>query len=165
MTMKDTFVEQRAALLAELRKFAASAPSAEALMQRISDRLHEQMVRYNWVGFYRIDPADPKVLVLGPFSGTFTPHRRIPLDQGLCGACASTGKTVVVDDVTADPRYLAGPEHTKSEMVAPLLVKGRVAGELDVNSYFANPFGAADRQFVEDCAALAAGYLAGHPAG
>ena len=165
MTMKDTFVEQRGALLAELKQFAATAVSAEALMQRISDRLHEQMVRYNWVGFYLIDPADPGFLVLGPFSGTFTPHRRIPLDRGLCGACASSGKTVVVDDVTADPRYLAGPEHTKSEMVAPVLVKGRVAGELDINSYFPRTFGPADRQFVEDCAALVAAHLDTHPAG
>ena len=157
-------MDQHADLLAELKKFALTAVSAEALMQHIADRLHEKMVRYNWVGFYLIDPADPKVLVLGPFSGTFTPHRRIPLDQGLCGAAASTGKTVVVDDVTADLRYLAGPEHTKSEIVAPVLVKGQVAGELDVNSYFPRTFGSADRLFVESCAALVADYLQAHPA-
>ena len=96
-------------------------------------------------------------------SGTFTPHRRIPLDQGLCGAAASSGKTVVVDDVTSDARYLAGPEHTKSEIVVPMAVKGRVVGVLDINSYFPHTFGPADRQFVEACAALVAEYLAAHP--
>ena len=161
--MKDPAVDLRAAALAELKRFAASAVSAEALMQRISDCLHEKMVRYNWVGFYMVDKADPKVLVLGPFSGTFTPHERIPFDQGLCGAAASTGKMVVVDDVTTDPRYLAGPELTKSEIVVPVLVKGQVAGELDINSYFPQAFGPADRQFVETCAALVAEYLTSHP--
>jgi L-methionine (R)-S-oxide reductase len=157
-------MDQHAELLAELRAFAATAASAQALMQHISERLHQQMVRYNWVGFYLIDPADPNFLVLGPFAGSFTPHARIPLDQGLCGACASSGRTVVVNDVTTDLRYLKGSETTKSEMVAPVLIKGRVAGELDVNSYFPQTFGPADRQFVEDCAALLAVYLQSHPA-
>ena len=158
-------MDQRPELLAQFRKFALTAPSADALMQHISDTLHEKMVRYNWVGFYLIDKEDAAALVLGPFSGTFTPHQRIPLDQGLCGAAASSGKTVVVDDVTKDPRYLSGSEHTKSEMIAPFKVRGRVAGELDINSYFPNTFGPADRQFVESCAAVVAQYLETHPAG
>ncbi|HUK86156.1 MAG TPA: GAF domain-containing protein [Terriglobales bacterium] len=158
-------MDQHAELLAELRTFAATAASAQALMQHISDTLHEKMVRYNWVGFYLIDPSDPSFLVLGPFAGSFTPHGRIPLDEGLCGACAASGKTVLVQDVTKDLRYLQGSQDTKSEMVAPVLVQGRVAGELDINSYFANTFGPTDRQFVEACAALVAEHLAGHPAG
>lgn len=156
---------QHSELLAEFKQFALSAETVEALMQHVSATLHEKMVRYNWVGFYLIDPSDPGFLLLGPFAGSFTPHRRIPLDQGLCGACATSGKTVVVNDVTTDLRYLKGSETTKSEMVAPVLVKGRVAGELDINSYFPNTFGPADRQFVEDCAALVAGYLQTHSAG
>jgi L-methionine (R)-S-oxide reductase len=158
-------MDRHAELLAGFKQFATAAVSADALMQHISESLHQQMVRYNWVGFYLIDPGDPNFLLLGPFAGSFTPHRRIPLDEGLCGACASSGQTVVVQDVTKDLRYLQGSQDTKSEMVAPVLVKGRVAGELDINSYFPNTFGAADRRFVEECAALVAQYLAAHPAG
>ena len=160
--MKDPAVDLRVQALADIKRFAVTAASAEALMQHIADCLHEKMVRYNWVGFYMVDKADPKVLVLGPFSGTYTPHERIPFDQGLCGAAASTGKMVVVDDVTTDPRYLAGPELTKSEIVVPVTVKDRVVGELDINSYFPQAFGPADRQFVESCATLVAEYLASH---
>ncbi len=66
------------------------------------------------------------MLVLGPYVGAVTPHKRIPLNQGICGAAVSSGQTVVVDDVNADPRYLACSIETKSEIVAPVTVKGKV---------------------------------------
>ena len=77
-------------------------------MELIAKRLHEKVTRYNWTGFYLIDPADPGYLVVGPYAGSFTPNARIPLTTGLCGAAATSGKVVVVQDVSKDPRYLAG---------------------------------------------------------
>ena len=146
-------------LLEGLKNFAASASSAEALMKRIADALHEKMTRYNWVGFYLVDPADPNYLVVGPFAGSFTPNVRIPLNSGLCGAAATTGKVVVVQDVTADPRYLPGSSMVKSEVVVPIFVKKKLVGELDVESYFANTFTAAEQEFIEASAAILAGHL------
>ena len=118
------------------------------------------MTRYNWVGFYLVDPAEPGILVVGPFVGSFTPNARIPLDTGLCGAAATTGKTVVVQDVTKDPRYLAGSSMVNSEVVVPIFVKGKLAAELDIESYFANTFDHAEQEFVEACAAIVGNYLA-----
>ena len=152
-------MKQRAELFAEFEQFARSRPMAEALMQRISDRLHDELVRYNWVGFYLVDKNDPGMLVLGPYAGTETPHLRIPLNQGLCGAAASLRKTVVVNDVASDPRYLMGSEHTKSEIIVPIVVRNRVAGELDINSYFKDTWDAKEQAFVESCAALAGKFL------
>jgi putative methionine-R-sulfoxide reductase with GAF domain len=103
-------------LLDELQKYALSAPTAQALMKRVAERLHERMTRYNWAGFYLVDPADPGYLIVGPYVGSFTPNVRIPLNTGLCGAAASSGKVVVVQDVTKDPRYLAGSSLVKSEI-------------------------------------------------
>ena len=150
-------------LLGEFRQFAAHAPTAKALMEKISQRLHESMTRYNWVGFYIVDPADPGILLVGPFVGSFTPNARIPLDRGLCGAAARTGKSVIVDDVSKDPRYLAGSSMVQSEAVVPIFVKGKLAGELDVESYFPATFGKADQEFVEACAAVVVKYLEKHP--
>jgi GAF domain-containing protein len=95
-------------LLEQFKSYATTAPNIESLMKHVVDELHEKMTRYNWVGFYLIDPADPNYLIVGPFAGSFTPNSRIALGQGLCGAAAATGKVVVVDDVTKDPRYLPG---------------------------------------------------------
>ena len=83
-----------------------------------------------------------------------TVHTRIPLNMGICGAAASTGKTVVVDDVKLDPRYLACSTETKSEIVVPIFVRGRVVGELDIDSHFPAAFAGEDRELVEYCAAL-----------
>ncbi|MGB9360710.1 MAG: GAF domain-containing protein, partial [Candidatus Sulfotelmatobacter sp.] len=69
-------------LLHEFQDFARTAPTDKAVMERISERLHEKMARYNWVGFYLIDPADPGALIVGPFAGSFTPNARIPLSAG-----------------------------------------------------------------------------------
>jgi GAF domain-containing protein len=146
-------------LLQEFQDFARTAPTAQAVMERIAQRLHEKMTRYNWVGFYLVDPADARVLLVGPFVGSFTPNARIPLDTGLCGAAASSGQTVVVDDVSKDPRYLAGSPLVKSEVVVPIFVKNKLAGELDIESYFASVFTKAEQEFVEGCAGVVAKYL------
>jgi L-methionine (R)-S-oxide reductase len=146
-------------LLREFQNFARTAPTVQSVMERISQRLHEKMTRYNWVGFYLVDPADPGILLVGPFAGSFTPNVRIPLDTGLCGAAATSGQTIVVDDVSSDPRYLAGSPMVNSEIVVPILVKNKLAGELDIESYFAGTFSKAEQDFVEACATVVGKYL------
>jgi L-methionine (R)-S-oxide reductase len=139
----------------EISALAEAAPTAQALMQGVCRLLHERMLKYNWVGFYMLE-ADtrPPVLVLENFVGAMTPHTRIPLNQGICGAAASSGKTIVVDDVSKDSRYLACSLETKSEIVVPIFVKGQVVGELDIDSHFAAAFGTDDQKLVQYCAEL-----------
>ena len=146
-------------LLQELRDFAVTAPSAQSVMEQIAKRLHEKMARYNWVGFYLVDPADPGYLIVGPFAGSFTPNARIPLNTGLCGAAATAGQVVVVQDVSTDPRYLAGSSLVKSEIVVPIFVNKKLAVELDIESYFADSFFKSEQEFVEACANVIANYL------
>jgi L-methionine (R)-S-oxide reductase len=147
-------------LLQGFREFALTAPTANALMERVAQKLHATMTKYNWVGFYLADPSDPGILLVGPFSGSFTPHARIPLNTGLCGAAASSGQMVVVNDVSKDPRYLAGSALVKSEIVVPIFVKKKLAAELDIDSYFVNTFTPSELDFVQSCARIVAAYLA-----
>lgn len=149
-------------LAKELTTLASAAPSVEDLMSVIVGRLKERMDHFDWVGFYMIEKGglgEDRVLVIGPYVGAITPHKRIPLNQGICGAAASSGHTVIVDDVNADPRYLACSIETKSEIVVPISVKGEVVGELDVDSHTAAAFDADDRQLLEHCARLVGIYL------
>jgi L-methionine (R)-S-oxide reductase len=139
----------------EIAGLAETLPGAKIFMQEVCKRLHERMLKYNWVGFYMLEAGtQPPVLVLETFLGAMTPHTRIPLNQGICGAAASSGKTVVVDDVSKDSRYLACSLETKSEIVVPVFVKGEVAGELDIDSHFAAAFGVEDQELVQYCAEL-----------
>jgi L-methionine (R)-S-oxide reductase len=148
-------------LLQEFQGYARGASSVHALMEHMAMHLHEKMTRYNWTGFYLVDPTDSNYLVVGPFSGSFTPNARIPLDRGLCGAAATSGKVVVVNDVSKDPRYLAGATTlVKSEIVVPIFANKKLAGELDIESYFADTFTKPEQEFVESCAAFVADYMA-----
>lgn len=128
-------------------------------MEGIAKRLHEKMTRYNWTGFYLVDPADPGYLIVGPYAGSFTPNARIPLTTGLCGAAATSRQVVVVQDVSKDPRYLAGSSLVKSEIVVPIFVNQQLAAELDIESYFADTFTKSEQEFVEACANTVAIYL------
>ena len=152
-------------LARELEHRAVSSPTVEHLMTTIVSRLAQQLPDYNWVGFYMLEKgaAEP-TLVLGPYVGAPTPHTRIPLHQGICGAAASSGRTIVVDDVHSDLRYLSCSIETKSEIVAPIFVRGEVAGELDIDSHLPAAFGADDRLLVEHCARLVGRYLEKSPA-
>lgn len=137
----------------ELSDLAESSRSAPELMQKVVKLLHDRMLKYNWVGFYLLEPgAEPPALVLGAFEGAMTPHTRIPLNQGICGAAASSGQTVVVDDVNKDPRYLACSLETKSEIVVPVFVHGKVVGELDIDSHFPAAFTPEHQALVQYCA-------------
>jgi len=147
-------------LLRELQALASTAPSVTFLMERMALRLHEEIARYNWVGFYLMDPTDPGYLVVGPFVGSFTGNRRISLSVGLCGLAATSRRTVVVQDVSSDPRYLSGSSLVKSEIVVPIQVKDQLAAELDIESYFANTFTKPEQDFVEACARLVGAYIA-----
>jgi len=150
-------------LLQDFGYFAQSARTVDALMDHIVQRLHATMTRYNWVGFYLLDKTTRNALVLGPHVGSFEPHERVSLEKGLCGAAATSGKTVVVNNVANDPRYLAGSELVKSEIVVPIFARKLLFGEIDINSYFANTFSKDDQEFVEACAALVGSYLEKHP--
>ncbi len=147
-------------LLKEFQDYAAQKPSATALLDMIAHKLHAKMTRYNWTGFYLVDPADSGYLIVRPYAGSFTPNARIPLTTGLCGAAATSGQTIVVHDVSKDPRYLAGSNMVKSEIVVPIFVNKKLVGELDIESYFADTFTKLEQEFVEACATVAAPFLA-----
>ena len=139
----------------DLSELAEAVPTAHHLMRKMVKLLHDRMLKYNWVGFYMLEPgAQPPMLVLAAFEGAMTPHTRIPLNQGICGAAASSGQTVVVDDVGKDPRYLACSLETKSEIVVPVFVHGKVVGELDIDSHFPAAFTPENQELVQYCAML-----------
>ena len=140
--------------LNQLREEIAQAPGPEGAAQRVVDRLHDRFEHYDWVGIYWVDGDD---LVLGPWTGPeATEHTRIPIGTGICGAAAASGKTEIVDDVDADPRYLSCFASTRSEIVVPIFAEGRVVGEIDVDGSRTGAFTRDDALFLAEVAALLA---------
>ena len=148
--MTDT---DRDRLLVAIRSAIAAAPNAGAAMKQAVQLLKDAMPHYTWVGIYLIDGEE---LVLGPFLGKPSPHTRIPLGRGICGAAATEKATIIVDDVNADPRYLACSLETKSEIVVPIMNGSLVLGEIDIDSDRPAAFGQADRALLEHVAGLLA---------
>src|SRR5205085_4449796 len=72
---------------------ALGPAEGEQAIEKVVAFLKEKMTHYNWVGVYVMDPGG-KELVLGPYLGKPSPHVRIPLDSGICGAAAREGQTV-----------------------------------------------------------------------
>ena len=131
---------------------------ANEMLEGVVELLSDRFDHYSWVGIYLVSGDD---LVLGPWRGPqATEHVRIPIGQGICGAAAATGRTEIVDDVNADPRYLACFASTRSEIVVPIASEGRIVGEIDIDSDEPGAFDDGDREFLERVAVLISGHTA-----
>jgi L-methionine (R)-S-oxide reductase len=146
-------------IVSEVRSFASTANDLQALQNFIVEIIPARLSYYNWTGFYMLDPNDPEMLVLGPFRGAPTEHVRIPVHEGICGAAVAQNDTVIVDDVYADPRYLACSLETKSEIVVPIRANGTVVGEIDIDSHDLAAFSSDDREFLEECAVIVGSFI------
>ena len=120
----DLLGKQLNALLEGETNVMANLANASALLNQFLDRV-------NWVGFYLMDGEDE--LVLGPFQG-LPACVRIPLGKGVCGTAALERKTQLVEDVHAFPGHIACDAASRSEVVVPIVMDGRVFGVLDIDS-------------------------------
>ena len=142
------------------RAHAPALLQVDAILSRLSGRqalqevcrfLRQSFSHYPWVGVYRLEG---RTLVLDAWEGPqATEHTRIPLERGICGQAAREGRTVIVDDVNADPNYLACFLETRAEIVVPIHHEGQVVGEIDIDGSSVKAFDASDRRFLEGVAA------------
>jgi L-methionine (R)-S-oxide reductase len=136
-------------LLSGLEALAAETAEREPFLGEAVQLIQSLFPHYTWVGVYILREGK---LHVGPYVGKPTPHTVIDLNRGICGAAVVEGKTIIVDDVNADPRYLACSLETKSEIVVPLRVKGEIIGELDIDSDRRAAFTDDDRRLLEAAA-------------
>jgi len=135
-----------ASLLDDVRQLDVTTMKKDDYLLEIAKAINHHFPNYNWVGFYFLKDGR---LHIGPYIGAPTPHTVIDLDKGICGAAVSQGETVVVDDVNADPRFLACSLTTKSEIVIPIRINGEIIGELDIDSDTLSAFSNDDRVQLE----------------
>jgi GAF domain-containing protein len=107
--------------------------------------LNDALQDINWIGLYIVRGND---LVLGPFQGK-PACVRIPLGRGVCGTAAAAGETLRVADVHAFAGHIACDPASKSEIVVPLSLAGRVIGVLDIDSPLPDRFGLEDQDGLE----------------
>ena len=149
--------DRHQAALEAIASAVTSEPDTRKAMDTTVQLLTTHLPDYTWAGIYLLEGDE---LRLGPFVGKPSPHTRIPLGRGICGAAATGKTTIIVDDVHADPRYLACSLETRSEIVVPIMLDGAVLGELDIDSDRPAAFAADDRELLERIAMLLAPRLA-----
>src|SRR4029450_12018688 len=140
-------------VLGDITRRIDSEPDQDRAMATAVATLKRRMPDYSWVGIYLLDRNE---LVLGPFEGKPSPHTRIPLGRGICGAAASEKATIIVDEVHADPPELACTGQNHSEIVVPIMAGEHVLGDIAIDSDRHAAFGAADKTLLEAVAALLA---------
>lgn len=107
--------------------------------------LYDGIPEINWLGVYVLRDQD---LVLGPFQGK-PACVRLPMGQGVCGTAAQQLRTLRVADVHEFPGHIACDPRSRSEIVVPLLIRGELAGVLDIDSPHPNRFSERDQQGIE----------------
>jgi GAF domain-containing protein len=152
-------MEKRAAyaeLADQLAALIDDEPDLVANTANMAALVYHGLPELNWAGFYFARRGE---LVLGPFQGK-PACVRIPWGSGVCGAAAVRGASIVVPDVDAFPGHIACDTASRSELVVPLVVAGRVVGVFDLDSPQPGRFDDEDRAGVERLVAV---LLAHHP--
>ena len=103
-----------------------------------------------WVGFYVVKENQ---LVLAPFQGTLA-CTRIPFHKGVCGACYTQKKTIIVPDVEKFEGHIACSSASKSEIVVPLFSAGKVVAVFDIDSDQLDDFSEIDKVALEQITKL-----------
>lgn len=132
-------------LEASLKSLLDGETDALANLSNAAALVNQALDRINWCGFYLLRGED---LVLGPFQGK-PACVRIPLGKGVCGTAAARRQTVVVPDVREFSGHIACDADSRSEIVVPILVGGRLVGVLDVDAPEVGRFDEEDRNGLE----------------
>lgn len=137
--MTDNLHQRQLEALLDSRDWVTNAAQTAAF-------IFNEIAGLNWVGFYL--HRSPDVLSLGPFQGK-PACNPIPFSQGVCGKAARTRQTQRIADVHAFPGHIACDEASRSELVIPLIVAGRLWGVLDIDSPLPERFSAEDQSSIE----------------
>jgi GAF domain-containing protein len=134
---------------AEILAVLDGEPDRVARMATVSSMLADAFEDYFWTGFYVVDPARERELVVGPYQGTLG-CLRIAFGRGVCGTAAETGRTQIVEDVHAFPGHIACDGRSESEIVVPVFdASSTLIGVFDVDATRKAAFDAVDAEALE----------------
>jgi len=104
-----------------------------------------------WVGLYRLDHSRSLVENVVFTGGPAPAYPIFALDQGLTGLAVAQRKTVLVDDVNQDPRYLPTLADTRTEAIIPVIDGTTVVGTIDIESPVPNSLTEEMISALEEC--------------
>jgi serine phosphatase RsbU (regulator of sigma subunit) len=118
----------------------------------------KKLVPYNAAALFVLDTKSQELI--SHFQKGYAPKEmeklRLKLDEGIVGWAATEKKAVIVPDVGKDDRYVDAHRRTRSEIVTPMLSRGRVIGLFNLESHKLDAYGGDDLRLLESFAAQAA---------
>ncbi len=142
-------------MVATVKECLETEDSLQANLANITAVINHYLTDINWVGFYvNIDNE----LVLNTFQGKIA-CTRIPFNKGVCGKCATTGETVVVENVNEFPGHIACDSASLSEIVAPIFIGETIFGVLDIDSPLEARFTDLEKEYIEEIAELLSDFI------
>jgi L-methionine (R)-S-oxide reductase len=137
--------EQYELLLKSMEALITDEIPAEGNVANLLALLRQEFNLF-WVGLYM--RTGERKLGLGIFQG-WPACTVIDFGRGVCGTSAQKEETVIVDDVSEFPGYIACHSEAKSEIVVPGFKDGKVNFVLDVDSVEPAAFDETDKVYLE----------------
>ena len=125
--------------LVEIARDFAAILDLDRLLRRLT-QLVKRLIDYRTFGIFLIrsnsvgQETDELELRTAEQYGESQTRPRIKMGSGLVGYAAEHHEAVLVDDVSADPRYIELVSDVRSELAIPLLLKDRCIGVFDLES-------------------------------
>jgi putative nucleotidyltransferase with HDIG domain len=151
---RQAYLEKQLTVAGRLSSTMAAAVDPVAAAQGVADELHTTFGIYLAV-VQQLDEDDRLrvVAAAGPLAEAIEDFllREQPIDTGVNGRVARTGKSVLVSDTRVDPDYLVRDRATDplSELSVPIFVQGRVWGVLNLEEAHAKAFDRGDATLLE----------------
>lgn len=139
----------------KLQSLIADEKYLITLLSNTSAFFNEHLDNINWVGYYLFKDNQ---LILGPFQGKVA-CEVIPLEKGVCGYCATTRQTIVVEDVHLFEGHIARDNASNSEIVLPIIINNELFGVLDIDSPIKSRFKKEDKKMLEKCVQILQGKI------
>ena len=126
-----------------------------SILANTSAFIKQEFEDVSWAGFYL---NQNKQLILGPFQGLIA-CTSIPFNKGVCGACATSRKTICVENVHEFPGHIACDSASNSEIVIPIIIDDDLYVVLDLDSTSFNRFKKHDQIILEKIVATLVKHL------
>ncbi|MFN2304034.1 MAG: GAF domain-containing protein, partial [Anaerolineales bacterium] len=147
-------------IVSEVSRTITYIMDIDELLQRVVNLIHDRF-HIPYVHLFTIDPVQKRISFKAG-SGDRTAFYQnagvtydLKADKGIIPWAVQNGKTILVNDVQNEPRYLQSPindDLSGSEMAIPLIFGGEILGILDLQDDLNDAFSSSDKRLMETLA-------------
>lgn len=144
-------------LLAEVTADVSKSLTRDEALERILKNL-KKLVDYDAASIFLIDRKTDSIrsVMHNGYPRGATERIHVKMDEGLVGVVAKTKTGIIVPDVRNHPSYHNIRSRTRSELVAPMLLRGSVVGLFNLESDHLDAYSENDLRLLEAFSSQAA---------